>query len=159
MKTGTKVSIIITSLAVAAVIAVIAYLFVTRWLKYQPVTGKVTSKFGPRTAPLPGASTNHNGVDVSVPVGTKVLSPWAGTVENVYSNSLGGKQMIVKHRNGYTTGYAHLSEQLKAKGDKVRAGEVIALSGNTGNSTGPHLHFTLRKNGELIDPETIFNFK
>lgn len=158
MKLGAKISI--GTLAVSAAIAVIAYLYFTRWRKVQPVKGKVTSKFGPRTAPLPGASTNHNGVDVAVPVGTEVHAPWAGTVENVYSNSLGGKQMILRHNNGYKTGYAHLSEQLKAKGDRVRAGEVIALSGNTGNSTGPHLHFTLTdKKGNKIDPETKFNFK
>ena len=92
---------IIACLALAAM----AYGFVIfkrKMSKTNPVTGKVTSKFGKRTAPLPGASTNHNGVDIGVPIGTEVKSPWDGTVKKVYSNALGGKQIIIDHSNGYT---------------------------------------------------------
>ena len=79
-----------------------------------------------------------------------------GVVENVYSNPEGGNQLIIKHDNGYTTGYAHLAKALLKKGDKVKQGDIVALSGNTGKSTGPHLHFTLKdKTGNWMDPAKI----
>ena len=144
--------------ATAAAVAV-AILYFRRWRKVQPVKGKITSKFGYRSAPKAGASTWHNGVDIAVPVGTRVRSPWAGRVSDTLYNSSGGKQMIVDHYNGYKTGYAHLSEWKRNKGDRVAAGSVIALSGNTGNTTGPHLHFTLTgKDGVKMDPEKKFHF-
>lgn len=126
----------------------------------NPVKGKITSKFGKRTAPVAGASTTHNGVDIAVPVGTRVVAPWDGTVLDTYSNSAGGNQMIVTHPNGYRTGYAHLSDYIKLKGQTVKAGEGICLSGNTGRTKGPHLHFTLTDpHGGKIDPESMFDFK
>lgn len=147
-----------TAVTVLATAAVLLYLLI--WRKVQPVKGTVTSRFGNRTAPLAGASTYHTGTDIAVPVGTKVRSPWSGKVTSVYSNASGGKQMVITHHNGYTTGYAHLSEWKKQEGDRVMAGTVVALSGNTGNTTGPHLHFTLRdRKGNRIDPERKFNFK
>lgn len=148
-----------TIIPVAAATVAVAVIYFLRWRKVQPVKGKVTSKFGSRTAPNAGASTDHNGVDIAVPVGTKVRSPWAGKVTSIVTNSTGGKQMIVTHWNGYKTGYAHLSEWKAQKGDNVHAGQVIALSGDTGNSTGPHLHFTLTgKDGVKMDPEKKFHF-
>ena len=145
--------------AATVILAVVAVLYLLRWRKVQPVKGTVTSKFGSRTAPIAGASTDHNGVDLAVPVGTKVRSPWAGKVTSIVTNNTGGKQMIVTHWNGYKTGYAHLSEWKAQKGDNVHAGQVIALSGNTGNTTGPHLHFTLAgKDGVKMDPEKKFHF-
>lgn len=126
----------------------------------NPVTGPITSKFGKRKAPIAGASTYHNGVDVGVPVGTQVRAPWDGTVLSTYSNAAGGNQMIVKHPNGYRTGYAHLSGYVATRGQAVRQGEAICLSGNTGHSTGPHLHFTLTDPaGQKVDPLTVFDFK
>lgn len=140
----------------AAVSVSIAVLIIVLWRRkgVDPVKGQITSRYGMRNGKL------HNGTDIAVPVGTKVRSPWSGKVTEVYSNASGGKQMVVKHNNGYTTGYAHLSEWKKQEGDRVMAGTVIALSGNTGNTSGPHLHFTLRdKQGNRIDPEKKFNFK
>ena len=126
----------------------------------NPVTGRITSKFGKRKAPIAGASTYHNGVDIAVPAGTQVKAPWDGTVLSTYSNAAGGNQMIVKHPNGYRTGYAHLSAFAAAKGQAVKQGDTICLSGNTGRSTGPHLHFTLTDpHGQKVDPETVFDFK
>lgn len=146
-------------LPVAAALAAVAVLYFLRWRKVQPVKGGITSGFGYRNAPTAGASTWHNGVDIAVPSGTKVRSPWAGKVSSVFTNSAGGKQMIVTHWNGYKTGYAHLSEFRKREGDRVLPGTVIALSGNTGNTTGPHLHFTLTgKDGVKMDPEQKFHF-
>lgn len=159
MRNG-KAYILSFSTAAIVTFTVVALLYLFRWRKVQPVKGTITSRFGNRTSPLAGASTYHTGTDIAVPEGTKVRSPWSGKVTEVYSNASGGRQMVVKHNNGYTTGYAHLSEWKKQEGDRVMAGTVIALSGNTGNTTGPHLHFTLRdKQGKRIDPEKKFNFK
>lgn len=145
--------------------AAVALLLVIKLIKrmtkpVNPVKGKITSKFGKRQAPTAGASTDHNGVDIAVPVGTQVVAPWSGTVMSTYSNAAGGRQMIVKHSNGYRTGYAHLSGYVASKGQTVKQGEAICLSGNTGHSTGPHLHFTLTNPaGQKVDPETVFDFK
>lgn len=148
------------SIVIMSIVAVIVvYLFTrsSRKMKY-PVKGRITSKFGLRTSPTPGASTGHNGIDIAVPIGTPVESPLDGTVQKAYSNSAGGNQMIVKHTNGYTTGYAHLSAFKKAIGDKVKQGDTIALTGNTGITTGPHLHFTVRDpKNNLIDPLTVLS--
>ena len=139
----------------AAVSVSIAVLIIALWRRkgVDPVKGRITSRYGMRNGRL------HNGTDIAVAVGTPVKSPWRGTVSETYTNSAGGKQIIINHPNGYRTGYAHLSEYRVSSGQKVRRGQVIALSGNTGGSTGPHLHFTLRKNGQLVDPESKFNFK
>ena len=100
-----------------------------------------------------GFGSNHNGIDIRAAIGTEVLAPASGTVVNIYTNTQGGLQMLIKHDNGYTTGYAHLSKTLVAVNAKVKQGQTVALTGNTGTSTGPHLHFTLRNgNNELIDP-------
>ena len=148
-------------LSLAAALAIIKLIKTMNKMNAKnPVTGPVTSKFGPRKAPVAGASTYHNGVDVGVPVGTQVVAPWDGTVLSTYSNAAGGNQMIVRHPNGYRTGYAHLSGYVATKGQTVRQGEAICLSGNTGHSTGPHLHFTLTNPaGQKVDPETVFDFK
>lgn len=124
-----------------------------------PVPGRVTSGFGPRRAPTAGASTNHNGVDLSAAIGTEVHAPWEGTVVSVLWTTAGGHQVILHHPNGYRTGYAHLSQILVRRGDHVAQGATIALTGNTGTSTGPHLHFTLTNpEGQKIDPQSIFQF-
>ncbi len=123
---------------------------------------RITSGFGPRKAPFKGASTNHNGVDLAVPVNTSVFSPYDGVVVSIWGNPkvTGGLQLKVKHDNGYTTGYAHLNGYNVKVGDRVTKGQQIALSGNTGPSTGAHLHFTLRNpNGEPIDPVDFFNLR
>ncbi|MCO5258667.1 MAG: M23 family metallopeptidase [Crocinitomicaceae bacterium] len=117
-----------------------------------PVNGRITSRFGNR------GSGFHNGLDIAVPQGTPVLAPKSGTVKNVYSNTQGGNQLIIDHTQGFRTGYAHLSKSVVSIGQKIRKGQVIAYSGNTGHSTGPHLHLTLRKNGELVNPEDYFGF-
>lgn len=117
---------------------------------------RITSLFGKRTAPTAGASTNHNGIDLATPVGTPVKAPLDGIVTVVNTTPNGGKQLIVKLDNGLTVGFAHLSEQLKNVGDKVKQGEIIARTGNTGTGTGAHLHFTVTENGQKIDPLTYF---
>lgn len=127
------------------------------WL--QPIPNvKVSSNFGYRTNPVSGARQFHNGIDLPTPVKTPVKCPFEGIVIDVYSNKEGGNQLLVKHPNGMVTGYAHLSMQLVKKGEKVKKSQVIALSGNSGQSTGPHLHFTLKNVlGSYQDPGLLYS--
>lgn len=161
MTENNKTLSIVLLLSLATVLLIIKIIKTMNKMNAKnPVTGPITSKFGKRKAPIAGASTYHNGVDVGVPVGTQVVAPWDGTVLSTYSNAAGGNQMIVKHPNGYRTGYAHLSEFCAQKGDRVAAGQTICLSGKTGRGTGAHLHFTLTNPaGQKVDPETVFDFK
>lgn len=125
-----------------------------KWL--QPVAARISSPFGYRTHPVTGEKRLHNGIDLAVPVGTQVRCPMDGTVSSVFYSNEGGNQITIKHSNGFQTGYAHLSKVLVKKGEKVKRGNVIALSGNTGRSTGPHVHLTLRNSsGALIDPAKV----
>ena len=118
---------------------------------------KITSPFGMRKHPVTGVYKLHNGMDLRAKENTNVYSPAKGTISGILTTSGGGKQVTVKHDNGLRTGYAHLNKILVKKGQRVNAGQRIALSGNTGASTGPHLHFTVKnlKTGEYIDPERL----
>jgi murein DD-endopeptidase len=120
-----------------------------------PLTGpiRITSGFGARTAPTTGASTYHNGIDLAAPIGTAVYAPASGTINSLYTNSEGGKQLLMKHENGFISGFAHLISYAVTVGQSVRKGQLIAYTGNTGNTTGPHLHFSLKdKTGQFVDP-------
>lgn len=102
------------------------------------------------------ASGYHTGVDYAIPTGTPVMAASSGAVEAVKESGPYGLQIVVKHQEGLYTQYAHLSSASVEIGQKVKAGQRIALSGNTGNSTGPHLHFEVRtcpNHGCDIDPE------
>ena len=124
----------------------------TSWLK--PVAGKISSKFGYRIDPVKNVHQFHNGVDLPVPVNTQVKNPEDGTVIDVYNTKDGGNQVLIRHANGIVSGYAHLNKSLVKKGERVKRGQVVALSGNTGKSTGPHVHMTLKTSkGNYIDPE------
>lgn len=122
----------------------------------RPSVGRVTSDFGPRTAPVPGASTFHRGVDLGAPLGARVQSTAPGRV--IHAGPLGGagNAVIIDHGNGYQTRYFHLS-QINVRvgqqvGDSVKIGEV----GATGNVSGPHLHYEVHRNGQAIDPTRFF---
>ena len=116
----------------------------------------VSSGIGARRAPLPGASTNHGGIDIPVPVGTPVSAPADGVVEVAGIRGRGGETLIIRHADGSTTGFAHLDKIDVKAGDRVTQGQAVAASGNTGNSTGPHLHWTYRdKDGKRLDPRTV----
>jgi murein DD-endopeptidase MepM/ murein hydrolase activator NlpD len=124
------------------------------WMK--PVEGKLTSGFGLRKDPLnPSKTQGHNGQDIAVPMGTPVKAPLAGTIKNTTPTDAGGKQVVMLHDNGWFTGYAHLSEVLVKPGQKVKKGEVIAYSGNSGaHTSGAHLHFTMTDpKGIKVDPK------
>lgn len=114
----------------------------------MPLNGPITSPFGD----MVDRSSPHVGVDIGVSQGTPVRCTGSGTVIAAkYSNSY-GYMVEIDHGNGYQTIYAHNSENTVAVGDSVAQGDIIALSGNTGDSTGPHLHYEMHYNGEVIDP-------
>ncbi|MDD3569731.1 MAG: M23 family metallopeptidase [Lachnospiraceae bacterium] len=114
----------------------------------MPSNGPITSPFGD----MVGRSSPHVGVDIGVSVGTPVRCTGSGTVIVSKRSSSYGYMVEIDHGNGYQTIYAHNSELTVSVGDSVTQGDIIALSGNTGNSTGPHLHYEMHYNGEVIDP-------
>ena len=112
--------------------------------------GRITSKFGYRTHPVTKQKGSfHNGIDISCPVGTDIFTPVDSLITSVYTHDSGGKTIILKDLySNDRFGFAHLSKQLVKVGQLVPKGSVIALSGNTGKSTGPHLHLTYAINGK-----------
>lgn len=124
-----------------------------------PGDGRVYSKFGPRKAPLPGASTYHKGVDIGGEYGAQIVAVLAGTVSRVGYSWDGGNHVIVDHGNGLQTKYLHCSKTLVQKGDFVMQGEVVGLVGSTGVSTGPHLHFGVLINGTHVDPLKYISYE
>jgi len=117
-----------------------------------PSGRNITSPFGWRLHPVLGVYSFHTGIDIGVPQGSPVIAVLDGVVR--YAGELGGygRTVILDHGNGITTLYAHNSELKVKKNDVVRAGSLIAYSGSTGRSTGPHLHFEVRVNGRPVDP-------
>ncbi|MBD5468462.1 MAG: M23 family metallopeptidase [Lachnospiraceae bacterium] len=114
--------------------------------------GRLTSGFGGRTAPTKGASTNHKGVDWAVPIGTTVMASSSGTVARAGWASGYGYVVYINHPDGRQTRYGHCSRVIVSPGQYVVQGQAIAYSGNTGRSTGPHLHFEMLINGVQVDP-------
>ena len=123
------------------------------WRYPMPNNKKVSSPFNPhRWHPIRGIYRPHYGTDFTAPIGTKVYAPANGTVlKTSYQRGGAGYYIIIKHAGGYSTVYMHLSKALVRTGQKVSQGQVIALSGNTGGSTGPHLHYEIRINGRAVD--------
>ena len=119
----------------------------------KPIAGgRLSSGFGKRTAPKKGASTYHKGVDWATPTGTAVYASCGGTVAKAGWGSGYGYVVYINHEDGRQTRYGHLSKVLVSVGQSVKQGDKIALSGNTGVSTGPHLHFEILINGTQVNP-------
>ena len=115
----------------------------------------VTSEFGYRRDPFTGERRGHTGMDLAVPTGTSVRAALPGTVTvSTYNQGGYGYYVMIDHGNGLSTLYGHNSQLLARVGQTVEAGDVIALSGSTGRSTGPHLHFEVRINGERTNPRS-----
>ncbi len=113
----------------------------------------VTSEFGYRSDPFTGETRGHTGMDLAVPTGTPIRAALPGTVTVSQYNAGGyGYYVMIDHGNGLSTLYGHNSRLLAQVGQTVEAGDIIALSGSTGRSTGPHLHFEVRVNGERTNP-------
>ncbi len=131
---------------------------------YKPTTGvfrrfpvngnlQVSSPFNPRRLnPVRRKIAPHNGVDFRMPVGTSVYAPSDGVVTYASYMRGGGYTIIIKHMGAYSTVYMHLSKMTVKKGQRVHLGQLIAKSGNTGRSTGPHLHYEIRINDRSVDP-------
>jgi murein DD-endopeptidase MepM/ murein hydrolase activator NlpD len=123
-----------------------------------PVQGPLTSPFGERDHVMGGGGTQfHAGIDISVPAGTPVQAAQEGMVVFAGYNGAYGKAVKLDHPNGFSTLYAHNSRLLVHVGQTVKAGEVICLSGSTGRSTGPHLHFEVHKDAWPVDPLTYLD--
>lgn len=115
----------------------------------------VTSEFGYRSDPFTGERRGHTGIDLAVPTGTSIRAALTGTVTvSTYNQGGYGYYVMIDHGGGLATLYGHCSQLLARVGQTVEAGDVIALSGSTGRSTGPHLHFEVRVNGERTNPRS-----
>lgn len=119
---------------------------------YGVTNGRLSSGFGYRTHPISGVRTFHNGIDIAASTGTAVYAYASGTVISVSQDNTLGKFIAVDHGNGLVTRYLHLSKFNVSKGDRVATGDRIGSVGNTGYSTGSHLHFEVLKNGSYQDP-------
>ncbi len=118
-----------------------------------PTTGTFTSRFGYRNNPFTGNREFHYGLDMANSIGTPIYSARQGNVIKTGNTSGYGKYIIISHGNGFQTLYAHLNEILVTEGKQVPQGYKIAEMGNTGYSTGSHLHFAVYKNGDAVNPE------
>lgn len=117
-----------------------------------PERTPVTSPFGNRLHPVLGMQKQHTGIDLSLPIGTPVRVTADGVVVRASEDGVNGRILVVDHGRGVTTAYLHNQQLLVREGDVLRRGAVIALSGNSGQSTGPHLHYQLELAGHPIDP-------
>jgi murein DD-endopeptidase MepM/ murein hydrolase activator NlpD len=120
-----------------------------------PVGGTLTSSFGVRHDPIHGNKGFHAGLDIAAPAGTEVKAVSHGRV--IFSGTISGYGNIVEidHGGGMVTGYAHNGANLVAIGEQIEAGQAIAIVGNTGRTTGTHLHFEVRQNGKPMDPAPL----
>ena len=134
------------------------------WEKKQegwinPAEGWITSSCGIRENPVLKKTEYHNGIDIGLVTGTGLAAVRSGVVTVVRTSATFGKVLEIETEDGYRIMYAHLSEVLVEKGDKVKQGEIVAKSGNTGLSSGAHLHYSLWKDGKLLDPMEYVTLK
>ncbi|WP_246201537.1 peptidoglycan DD-metalloendopeptidase family protein [Budvicia diplopodorum] len=114
---------------------------------------KITSEFNPhRVNPVTRRSSPHEGIDFSIPIGSAVVSTGAGEVVIAKFSRSAGNYIVIKHADNYQTQYMHLSKLLVKEGQNIKQGQQIALSGNSGRSTGPHLHYELLVNNKPVNP-------
>jgi len=123
-----------------------------------PYQGAITSKFGERENPF-GAENieTHKGMDIRGPIGGQVKATAKGTVQFAGEKNGFGNCIILRHGNGFTTLYGHLSKILVTTGQQIEIGQQIGLIGSTGRSTGPHLHYEIQRNGQKIDPASFLS--
>ncbi|MEJ6951382.1 peptidoglycan DD-metalloendopeptidase family protein [Natronospora cellulosivora (SeqCode)] len=117
-----------------------------------PVRGRITSPYGYRTHPITGGQQFHGGIDIAVPTGTEVKASAAGSVVQSGWSGGFGQTVVLDHGEGVRTLYAHNSRLLVSPGDRVKQGDIIALAGSTGQSTGPHVDFRIYFDGKTVDP-------
>lgn len=117
-----------------------------------PVHGEISSPFGPRVHPITGLTAFHSGIDIRIPMGTPVKATADGMVSFSNWRDDTGNVVVLEHGLGFTTVYAHNSRLYVKVGQRVKKGDVIALSGSTGSSTGPHVHYEVWKNKVHVNP-------
>ena len=122
------------------------------------VSWRISSGYGWRQDPFTGVRSFHTGIDLVVPYGTSIKSAMSGTVAAAGYSNVYGNYVIINHGNGYQTLYAHMSSASVKKGERVAQGAQIGHTGNTGYSTGTHLHFSVYRNGKLINPTQVLKF-
>ena len=118
----------------------------------QPTTGWISSQFGYRISPFTGKREMHKGLDIANREKTPIIAPADGKVAYADKKWLIGNMITIDHGYGMVTRYGHMHSMKVKKGDKVKRGQVIGLMGNTGRSTGPHLHYEVKLNGVPVDP-------
>ncbi len=119
----------------------------------RPVSGWTSSKFGYRISPFTGFREFHNGLDIATRTGTPIIATADGVVTFTGKKGLLGQIIIIDHGYGMVTRYAHLQKALKKRGESVKRGDTIALVGNSGRTTGSHLHYEVHFNGIPVNPE------
>ncbi|MBM7614848.1 M23 family metallopeptidase [Alkaliphilus hydrothermalis] len=121
----------------------------------RPATGRLSSPYGYRISPISRRREFHSGIDIANTTNTDIVAAGSGIVTFSGYNGGYGKIVMISHGYGYTTVYAHNNKVLVKVGDRVKKGDLIAQMGSTGRSTGPHLHFEIRKDGKHINPKTV----
>lgn len=129
------------------------YLKTIRFLPFgRPVKGPITSRFGKRQDPLNHKSAFHTGIDFRGKKGDPIYATADGVVKKAFRNGGYGNYVLIDHGNGYTTSFSHMKKYMVKKGDRVERGQLIGLVGNSGRSTGPHLHYEIALNNKPINP-------
>lgn len=126
--------------------------FMTSSTICTPVSGTISSPFGYRVNPITGIWSFHSGLDIAAGMNEKIKAAYYGTVTQTGYDGASGNYVVLSHGDGLVTKYLHCSKILVKENTVVRKGETIALVGSTGNSTGPHLHFTIEINGKKVNP-------
>lgn len=119
-----------------------------------PAPGTISSGYGTREHPVSGARKFHSGVDISVPRGTAARATADGIASYSGRSAGSGNTVVIEHGHGFSTAYAHNERNLVTVGQRVKRGDVIAVSGSTGISTGPHIHYEIWKNGRHVNPNS-----
>ena len=117
-----------------------------------PATGEITSPFGERTDPVTSETATHFGIDIDAASNTEIRASAGGKVLKAEANSYYGNFVMIAHNEEFSTLYGHLNEILVKPGDEISASDIIGLSGDSGRTTGPHLHFEIRKNNIPVNP-------
>ncbi len=133
------------------------YLNAMRYLPLgKPVSGPITSPFGKRRDPLNHKTAFHTGIDIKAKRGDRIYATADGVVTKACRNGGYGKYVLIDHGNGYTSSFSHMQKYVVRKGDKVERGQLIGFIGNTGRSTGPHLHYEIALNKKPINPYKFY---
>jgi murein DD-endopeptidase MepM/ murein hydrolase activator NlpD len=122
----------------------------------RPVTGWISSPFGYRESPFTGRREFHRGIDIAAHAGSPITAPADGIITFADHKGLMGNMVTIEHGFGMVTRFGHIQKILTKKGDRIKRGETIALVGNTGRSTGPHVHYEIHLNGVAVNPMNYF---